>query len=170
MIQVPYYWGGTAGDAQTYNDGFLSCWVDNIMQNPMPPLDTGIPEDNWYVVGHLDKNLDLTGTTRIVISAQLNAGIKCSFSLSSGYTGVASTLKPDGKKYTKRVVMIGKGVGAWQDYTFNQSDFTGDSDFDWANVTAFEFFLDASLNAGNEAAFSIPDPCHWKIDEIRAAN
>jgi hypothetical protein len=169
-VQLPYYWGGTAGDSQSYGDKVLYCWVDNIMQNPMPLLDTGIPLDTWFVTGHMDLNHDLSGTSKIVISAKLSTGVKYTFSLSSGYTGAALTLKPDGKKYTKQATMVGLGFEAFKEYVFDLADFTGDADFDPKNVTAYEFFTDAALNAGNDAAFTVADPCFLQVQSIKAGN
>jgi len=170
LVQLPFYWGGTAGDAQSYGDKILYCWVDNIMQNPMPLLDTGIPMDAWYVVGNMDVNCDLTGTAKIVIGAKLSTGVKYTFSLSSGYTGAASTLKPDGGKYSKQITMTGQGFTDFKDYVFNLADFTGDSGFDPTNVTAYEFFIDPDLNAGNEASFAAADPCFLQVSGIKATN
>lgn len=170
-VQLPYYWGGTAGDAQSYDDKVLYCWVDNIMQNPMPLLDTGIPLDTWFVAGHMDLNHDLSGTSKIVIGAKLSTGVKYTFTLSSGYTGAASTLKPDGGKYTKQAVMTGLGFEDFHEYVFDlANDFTGDTGFDSGNVTAFEFFIDTDLNAGNDAAFAVPEPCFLQVNGIKAVN
>jgi len=183
-VQIPYYWGGTSGDAQSYGDKVIYCWVDNILQNPMPLLDTGIPLDNWFVFGNMEVNLDLTGTSKIVIGAKLLRDVKYTFTLLSGYTGVNSTLtlNPENGKYEKRakqITMVGKGFTGFQTYEFTLASFQGDPDFDPANITAYEFETDAVLNAGNENAFTLvgtgsdgkPEgPCWLQINGIRATN
>ena len=175
LVQMPYYWGGTAGDAQKYAANVLHCWVDNIMAADMPLLTNGLPLDRWYVAGNLDMNCDFSGLTKLTINGNINSGIRLKFSLSSGYPTVPSTLNSDMKKYKREVVLVGKGgvfavpPASFAGYDFNFTDFTGDAEFDWSNITGWEFFLSSDENEGNEASFAITDPCHMNFGEMRAA-
>jgi len=97
----------------------------------------------------LGLNHDLSGLANIVVRARLNTDIVFNFTLSSGFPGVASTLDPDGNKWSQRVQFIGKGR-TFQDYVIDLTEFR-DSDVDLSCVTGFEFFTDASMNTSPEA-------------------
>jgi len=166
LVQLPLYWGGTAGDAQGWPYGeddapspdlidvwYIRCYIANISLPPAT-LSDGSKQDTWYVFGHLGLNHDLSGLANIVVRARLNTDIVFNFTLSSGFPGVESTLNPEGEKLSHSVPFVGKG-NDYQDYVIPLAQFAladGDNDaVDLTCITGFEFSTTAGLNTSDEA-------------------
>lgn len=158
-VQLPLYWGGTAGDAQCYKfdasapqgipgvDGDtweLRCYIADITIKPPAILGNGQPQDTWYVFGNLGLNHDLSGCSKITVLAKLNTDVAFTFGLSSGYPGVAETLNPAGEKLSHPEPFIGKGL-TYQTYDIDLAPFWA-AGVDPTCVTGFEFASDESLN------------------------
>jgi len=144
----PYYWGGWAGDAQSYGDGVIYFYLDNLMVPAV--LDIGRVRDDWFSAGSLGLNHDLTGLTKVTVRYKLVEGISYMFALQSGYTGVAQTLEgsdPDGARKSHSIELVGKGFGDFEEHTFNLSEFSANG-VDLTCVTGFSLSTDKSLNEG----------------------
>ncbi|MDR2702053.1 MAG: hypothetical protein LBB72_06460 [Spirochaetaceae bacterium] len=162
-VKLPLYWGGTAGDAQIYqmldlgdDKRYLYCFIRNITvpgffgDDGKPTDQLGYPLDDWYVTGNLGLNHDLSELTEIVIRARLSPDIVWTFSLSSGYPGVAETLNANGEKFSHSVPFTGKNYVNFTEYVIPLSVFR-ENGVDLTRITGYEFFTDMSLNSSQQA-------------------
>ena len=177
LVRLPLYWGGTAGDAQLWNNigttaPVLNGFIDNITINPRYFPD-GYPMDDWFVFGNSGLNHDLSAFDKIVFSAAINEGCVYNFTLSSGYEGVDSTLtaNPDTGKFEKQsytAAFTGKGK-SWQNYEIDLAAAEA-AGVDLSCITEFQYFTDAALNTSEESltGWAMADP-FLHISTITAA-
>ena len=146
---LPFFTGGTAGDAQNYqyaNEGHMVIHCADLRTDRV--LDDGTDAANWIVVGYTGLNHDLSSISQVVIEmGGIPIGGNWVFSLTSGWAGVTGN-----SEKSSSVTMVGKGASK-QEYTFNKGDFDGN--VDWKNITGYSFSCDRSLYS-TEATWITP--------------